>query len=196
MSEALLLLDFVNDLVHPDGALAQFGTPQQVIQRHVIAHTQTVLKNARQSANKVIFIRVAFEPGHPELATTKAPFYRAHMDNNWLVKGTWGTEFYEGLTPLHDETVIEKQRVNPFTNPQLRKELEGIDHLVIAGVATNLSVEETVRNAAAVGFAVTVLEDCCASNTHDMHEFAITQIFPKFATISSSKEYLKSPGTN
>jgi nicotinamidase-related amidase len=192
MIEALLLIDYVNDIVHPDGAVSGFGTPQHVIAQKAVENTKAVLAHARKKGIKIIFVRVAFKAGHPELKDAKALFYRAHIDNNWLVKGTWGTDFYTGLESLDSEVVMEKHRVNPFTNPRLVQEIRGIDRIVITGVATNLSVEETVRNAAALDFAVTVLEDCCASNNQAMHEFAITQIFPKFATVSNSEEYLKS----
>jgi nicotinamidase-related amidase len=189
MSEALLVVDFINDIAHPNGAIALLGTPKHILKQHAIENTEAALKYARQKGTKVIFIKVTFAAGHPELVDTKVPFYRAHIENNWLVDGTWGTEFCNGLQPLPDEVVIEKHRVNPFTNPQLLKELQGIENIVIAGVATNFSVEETVRNAAALDFSVTVLEDCCASNNQEMHDFAIQQIFPKFAVVSSAKRW-------
>ena len=191
MHEVLLVIDYINDIVHPEGAIAKFGTSQHVIQQHAITNTQAVLRYARRRKTKIIFVRVCFKPGHPELTNTKAPFYLAHKENNWLVKGTWGTAFHDSLQPLPGEVVIEKQRVNPFSNPQLLKELAGIDTLNVAGVATNFSVEEAVRSAAALDFLVTVLEDCCASNNQVMHEFALRQILPKFAVVSSSKDYIK-----
>jgi nicotinamidase-related amidase len=72
----------------------------------------------------------------------------------------------------------------------LDAELAGIDRVVLTGVATNLAIEETVRNAAARDLEVVVLEDCCASNNQEMHAFAIAQTFPKFAQMSSSAEYV------
>lgn len=194
MSKALLVIDYINDIVHPDGAVAHFGTPKHVIEQHAVDNTIAVLKHERQQGTKIIFVRVCFSKGFPELKDTEAPFYKAHVENGWLIKGSWGTEFYVGLEPKDAEVVIEKNRVNPFSNPALVKELEGIDEIVVTGVATNLSVEETVRTAADLDFAVTVLEDCCASNNQAMHDFSITQIIPKFASVVSSQKYLNRNG--
>ena len=191
-TEAFLVIDYINDIVDPGGALAEFGTPNHVIKQNAIANTKRALEHARLKKSKIVFIKVAFKPGHLELAHTKAPFYLAHVNNNWLVEGTWGTHFTPELQPNEGEIVIVKRRVNPFTNPELLRQLRGFDRLVVCGVATNFAVEETVRNAAALDFAVTVLEDCCASNNATLHEFAITNIFPKFATISSSQDYVES----
>ena len=44
------------------------------------------------------------------------------------------------------------------------------------------------RYADDAGFAVTVVEDCCASPNPQWHEFAITQILPVFGRIASSKD--------
>lgn len=190
MKEALLLIDFVNDIVHEKGKVAKFGTPAHVVKQHAIANTKAVLDDARKKGIKVIFIRVCFAPGYPELANTKAPFYLAQKENNWLVKDTWGTEFHEELQPIDDEIVLEKHRINPFTNPQLEKELTGIGKIIVTGVSTNLAIEETVRTAAAKDFSVVVLEDCCAGNNQEMHDFSVKHILPKFAQVISSKNFI------
>jgi nicotinamidase-related amidase len=191
MNEALLVIDFVNDIVSPDGKVAKFGTPIHVQQQNAIANANRAIEHAREKGSRVIWVRVCFEEGHPELVHAKAPFYVAHRENGWLVKGTWGTEFHADLLARgEDEVLVEKSRINPFTNPQLDAELAGIDRVVLMGVATNLAVEETVRNAAARDLGVVVLEDCCASNNQEMHDFAVVQTFPKFAQVSSSAEYV------
>ncbi len=190
MKDALVLIDFVNDIINEKGKVAKFGTPTHVIQQNAIANTKKVLEDARTKGTKVLFVRVGFSEGHPELADIKAPFYQAHKANNWLVLGTWGTEIHEDLKPLANEVVLTKSRINPFTNPEFENELKGIDRIVLTGVSTNLAVEETVRTAAAKGFDVLVLEDCCASNNQELHEFSVRNILPKFCTIMKSTDYL------
>lgn len=194
MDEALLVIDFINDIVHPDGKVAKFGTPVHAVEQDAIKNANTAIEYARTRGSKVIWVRVCFNEGHPELANAKAPFYVSHRENSWLVKGTWGTEFHDDLIARgNDEVLIEKSRINPFSNPQLDEELSGIDRIVLTGVATNLAVEEAVRNAAARDIEVVVLEDCCASNNQEMHDFAIQSTFPKFAQVSSSAEYTANP---
>jgi nicotinamidase-related amidase len=190
VTHALVLIDFVNDIVHPDGKVAKFGTPAHAAERDTVRNARKALDHARAEGTKVVFVRVAFDEGHPELAGLTAPFYVSHRENGWLVRDTWGTEFLEELQPRPGEAIVEKSRINPFTSDAFEDELRGIDRIVLAGVATNLAVEETVRNGAARGYDVTVLEDCCASNDQAMHAFSIEKIIPKFATVSNSAGYI------
>jgi nicotinamidase-related amidase len=61
---------------------------------------------------------------------------------------------------------------------------------VIGGVVTNLVVESAARAADDAGFAVTIIEDCCAAPNPDWHRFAIENTLPLFGEISSTKTIL------
>ncbi len=109
MTDTLVLIDFVNDLVSPGGKLEKLGTAAHVASRDVIAKARAALQHARDSGKRVVHVRVGFSPGHPELQGLHAPFYQAHIANDWLVAGTWGNEFAEPLKPLSNETVVPKE---------------------------------------------------------------------------------------
>ena len=190
MSEALVVIDFVNDIVNERGQVAQFGAPKHVAQQNALGNAAKALEHARTIGTKVIFTRVCFSEGYPELDGVTAPFYVGHKVNGWLKKGTWGTEFDPAVKPLEDELVLDKARVNPFWNPRLITELEGIDTVYVMGVTTNFAVEEFVRNGAALGLNIVVLEDCCASNSAELHAFSLENVLPKFSTLSNSTEYV------
>jgi nicotinamidase-related amidase len=192
MREILIIIDCVNDILHPDGALAHFGIAAQVANRATMAKIKRVLATARQQRLPIIWVRVAFTEGYPELVHTQAPFYLVHKQNGWLQDGTWGTEFYGDLQPMNGERVITKHRVNPFTSTEFTDAVAAYDRLILAGVSTNLAIEETVRTAAAKDFEVVVLEDCCAGSDKSSHDFAIQKIFSKFAKIITCKEFLQS----
>jgi nicotinamidase-related amidase len=190
VTDVLVLVDFVNDLVSPNGKLEKLGTAAHVASRNVIGNAVAALTYARGAGIKVVHVRVSFEAGHPELQGLPAPFYKAHIDNNWLVKDTWGTEFVEPLASTDGEKVIVKHRVNPFTNPSFAEALDLDGTVTLAGVSTNLAIEETVRTGAALGYRLQVLEDACASNNQEMHDFAITNMFPKFATVINTGSFV------
>lgn len=190
MTDTLVLIDFVNDLVTPGGGLEKLGTAAHVASRDAIGRAAAALAHARATGKRIVHVRVGFEPGHPELQGLHAPFYKSHVANNWLVKGTWGNEFAESLTPAEGETIIPKNRVNPFTSPDFAASLD-IDGIVtLAGVSTNLAVEETIRTGAALGYNLQVLEDACASNNQERHDFAFTNTFPLFAKVITTDEFL------
>ena len=191
MTDTLVLIDFVNDLVTPAGKLEKLGTAAHVASRDVITKAATALAHARATGKRVVHVRVGFAPGHPELQGLPAPFYKAHIANNWLLKNTWGTEFASALTPLEGELVVPKERVNPFTNPELADALDVSGVVTIAGVSTNLAVEEAIRTGAALGYQLQVIEDACASNNQERHDFAFINTFPLFATVITTDDFLK-----
>jgi nicotinamidase-related amidase len=88
--------------------------------------------------------------------------------------------------------VFTKQCVNPFFNTGLMTWLlqRGVKELVLGGVVTNLVVEATARAADDAGFAVTVLEDCCAAPNAEWHNFSTKNILPLFGRVIASAEFL------
>jgi nicotinamidase-related amidase len=67
------------------------------------------------------------------------------------------------VTPAAGETVVAKQTNSAFIGTGLERHLReaGIDSVVIAGVATNNSVEATVRMSGNLGFRTVLVEDAC-----------------------------------
>lgn len=77
--------------------------------------------------------------------------------------GQAGNEFKEPVAPRAGETVIAKTTNSAFIGTSLEKDLRqaGITRLVITGVATNNSVEATVRMAGNLGFEAYLVADAC-----------------------------------
>ena len=59
----------------------------------------------------------------------------------------------------------------------------------MGGVATNRGVDAAARGADDAGFAVTVLEDCCAAPNPAWHEFSVKNMLPLFGTVSTAAEF-------
>ncbi|MBB3036858.1 cysteine hydrolase [Hoyosella altamirensis] len=59
--------------------------------------------------------------------------------------------------------------------PQWLKE-QGVDTLLITGVATNLTVEQTARHGTDLGFTVHVVADCVAAAEHSVHEGSLANL--------------------
>jgi len=77
--------------------------------------------------------------------------------------GQIGNTFKDEVQPLADETVVPKTTNSAFIGTDLEPRLReaGVKMLVIVGVATNNSVEATVRMAGNLGFDTYLVEDCC-----------------------------------
>jgi nicotinamidase-related amidase len=79
--------------------------------------------------------------------------------------GTDGVEIHPLVEPEGGETVIDKDMPNGFVGTGLEDRLrtDGIEELVVAGMMSSMCVDATVRAAADLGFAVTVVQDACAA---------------------------------
>lgn len=85
----------------------------------------------------------------------------------FFIPGTKGAEIHAGVRPAPGEAVIEKNFPNSFRKTDLQQRLDaaGVKHLVVAGMMTSMCVDATVRQAADLGYRVTLMVDACATRT-------------------------------
>jgi biuret amidohydrolase len=168
---ALLALHYQNEVLHPEGLIKVGTTDRSANRERVKERAATLLTFARGAGIPVISVRIAFQPGHADVIQN-CPIFREVVKNGAMVDGSWGAEFHEGLGPLPGEQVVKHTRVNAFFGSDLEDVLRGldVDHLIIAGIATNSVVSTTVAHAADAGYEITVAEDACSSGNPDLHK--------------------------
>lgn len=71
----------------------------------------------------------------------------------------------------------------------------GIHTLIIAGIATNLSVESTVRDAFDHRYRVITVSDAMLGTSIDEHYFTLTRIFPRISRVMTSTQLVNWLGT-
>jgi len=83
----------------------------------------------------------------------------------FFIPGTAGVEIHERVRPNSGERVIEKNFPNSFRATDLDQVLKavGVKELVVAGMMTHMCVDASVRQAADLGYKVTLLGDACAT---------------------------------
>jgi nicotinamidase-related amidase len=187
---AFLVMDFVNDVVHPEGKFAAMGVAAHLEQIRTIENAEKALGAARAKGLPVIHVRVAFRPGHREL-NGDVPYWAGVIQGDALVEGTWGAEFLPAMAPVEDEIVFIKRGVSAFNGTELVRYLafKGIKTLVLAGVGTNWVVEATTRDAADLGYTLVVLQDCCGSFNEELHSFSVQNILGALATLTTANEF-------
>ena len=82
-------------------------------------------------------------------------------------------KFLPGISPIAGEDIcLPKSSCSVFQSTKLEYILRNlqIEQLVICGQLTDQCVESAVRDAADLGFFVTVVDDACAANSADCHE--------------------------
>ena len=78
-----------------------------------------------------------------------------------LAAGTPGWLHHPLVAPRDGETVIDKRFSSAFQDTGLEHHLRasGIDHLIVAGMQTEMCVDSACRTAAAQGYRITLVED-------------------------------------
>jgi nicotinamidase-related amidase len=184
----LLVMDMMNDLVHPEGVSAKtYGVTCR--ERNVYQNTKDAIAKARAAGASVGFVRVGFSADYRE-CPPKSPVFSKARDNGLFKLGTWGTEVYSEFAPQQSDADIIKHRVSPFYGTSLMPLLsaKGIKRLILTGVSTNGVVQAGAREGHDRDFECVVLEDCCAGATHEEHDYALASV-RRFASISTVAEF-------
>ena len=82
---------------------------------------------------------------------------------------------------------MHKRRVSAFTGSDLEVLLraQGIDSLVLAGIATSGVVLSTLRQAADLDYRLTVLADGCLDGDPGVHHVLLEKVFTRQAEVTS-----------
>ncbi|MCA6093730.1 cysteine hydrolase [Streptomyces sp. SCA3-4] len=187
---ALLVMDLINEIVHPDGKYAQEGYLEQVERRQVLERAAEAIALARAGGVPVVYVVVGFSPGYPEWPAT-SPVFREAREDGRIVLGTWATEVHASLAPVPGEPVVAKHRLSPFHGTELDRVLRArnVNTLLLTGVTTDLVVLSTAREGHDRDYCVEVLEDATATADDALHAAALT-VLARTATITTVREAL------
>jgi nicotinamidase-related amidase len=108
------------------------------------------------------------------------------------IPGTWGEEFTE-VDVAPGEIVLRKHRYSAFIGTGLDVMLRkrGIRSVVIVGVATNVCVESTARDASMMDFYTIVAEDAVATRAdRARHDNALAEITSCFGMVVPTERIL------
>ena len=147
----------------------------------VLAGSIALANRFRAAGAPVILVNVAWSPDMKDALKQPVdqPF---QLPPGGLPPDFW--ELAEGLEQPGD-LCITKQQWGAFygTGMELQLRRRGIQTMVLGGIATNFGVESTARQAWEHGYAVILAEDITASQSAEMHGFAIAHILPRISRI-------------
>jgi nicotinamidase-related amidase len=168
------------------GILARL--PQQ--RSSMVKKVSEAIDIAREKNILVIFVRVGFQKGMPEISPDNKTFsaYKNKMDDSQL---SLFMELHPDLGLTENDIVVDKKRVSAFSGNALEMILraKGISHLVLCGVATGGVVLSTLREAFDKDYILTVLSDGCADSDEEAHQFLMEKIFPKQTEVMTIDEW-------
>ncbi|MEU8789235.1 cysteine hydrolase [Streptomyces sp. NPDC048643] len=147
------------------------------------------LETARAAEVPVIHIALRLRPGHIDVHPDNKTF--GALPCHLFTADDPGAAIHPDVAPRGDEIVVHKNRVSAFAGNNLRQILaaQGIDHLVLAGIATSGIVLSTALEAADLDYRVTVLSDACADRDPGLHTTLLTQVLDRRCEVMTTNEW-------
>jgi nicotinamidase-related amidase len=151
----------------------------------------TTIAAARTATIPVIFVRVKFRQGYPEISPRNKMFGGIKQRVVSFQGAALAMEVHPDIAPLPSDSVVTKLRVSAFAGSDLEVLLRAQDirHLVLCGIATSGVVLSTLREAADKDYGLTVLSDCCVDNDEEVQRVLLTKVFPHQAEVITSEQW-------
>lgn len=172
--EALLVMDVQRGIVE---RFAPRADP-------LLVALERAIGAARTAEVPVVYVRIAFRPGAPEVSRRNRSF-AALAGASGFGDEDEATQIHPQIAPRSGDVIVLKKRVSAFAGSDLEVVLRSLEvrSLVLAGIATSGVVLSTLRQAADLDYGLTVLRDGCADGDDEVHRVLLDKVFPRQATV-------------
>jgi ureidoacrylate peracid hydrolase len=156
---AIVVVDMQNAFASPRGLLDLAGIDISGAAQ-VVRVIRSVLDAARTRGVQVVYLQTGYKPDLSNGGGASSPNprketalclmrARPELKGQLLVEGTWDFEIVPELKPQPDDLVVLKTRYSGFAGTTLDSVLRAreIRYLFFVGIATNVCVESTLRDA-------------------------------------------------
>src|SRR5262249_57117995 len=156
---AVVVGDMENAFASPGGLLDIAGVDISGADQ-IVRRIGELLEAARTASVPVVYLQTGYKPDlsngggaaspNPRKETALCVMRaRPELKGQLLVEGTWDFQIVEPLAPRDADIVVLKTRYSGFAGTQLDSVLRAreIRYLVFVGIATNVCVESTLRDA-------------------------------------------------
>jgi ureidoacrylate peracid hydrolase len=116
---------------------------------------------------------------------------RPELKGKLLTYGTWDFQIVDALAPRPDEMVITKARYSGFAGTPLDGVLRsrGIRYLLMAGIASNVCVESTLRDAYFHEYWPVMIEDATMpAGPPEVQRATVYNVTTFFGWVSTAQE--------
>ena len=202
---AVIVVDMQNGFCKKGGMLDVLkGLDEAPVQR-VIETDKKVIEVSRRKGIKIIYLRMTYRPDMSNVGGPESPNYwkesaavAMHQHPEWkgrfLTIDTRDWEIIDELKPQPGDIVVNKNRYNGFANTELDAILRtlNIKYLLFLGVATNVCVESTLRDAFFHEYFPIMVSDGCGNAGPDYTQKAtIWNVSELFGWVTTSSDLVK-----
>lgn len=200
---AVLVIDMQNAFVSKGAMYELRGIDISGCQK-IIEPIRQVIRASHARGIKVVYIVTRYSSDLREGGSPNSPnWYKGtlttyHEHPEWgdklLTRHTWGAEIVRELNPQKDDIVVEKARYNAFFETNLDELLRtyNIKYLLFTGVATNVCVEATIRDAYYRDYFPILISDAAANTGPQfIQEATIFNVKRYYGWVTTSENAVK-----
>jgi ureidoacrylate peracid hydrolase len=202
---ALIVVDMQNAFCKKGGMLDVLKGLDEAPTERVIEANRKVIEACRRKGIKVVYLRMTYRPDMSNVGGPESPNYwkesgavAMHEHPEWkgrfLTVGTWDWEIIDELKPQPEDIVVDKSRYSGFSNTELDVILQthNIKYLFFLGLATNVCVESTLRDAFFHEYFPVMVSDGCGQAGPDYTQKAtIWNVSELFGWVTTSADLVK-----
>lgn len=176
----------------PNQQNQDFGFTIIAAHRFPFANLKRLIDGARRAGVPVLFVQATYDSVYlpPTWHERNA---RMNFDVPRCLRGSWGGDFH-GIAPQQSDVIIRKHRFSAFVDTELDLILRSRDikTVIATGIATNICVESTARDAFMRDYYVALVDDASAAYSSEQHDSALKNIAIGFGVIAKVDDILKS----
>lgn len=199
---AVIVVDMQNAFASKHGLLDLAGMDISGAPE-VINAVENVVDTARKTNVPVIFLQMGYQPDLSDGGGPSSPNWykelairmmncQPELKGKLVTVGGWDFEIVDELKPRPDDLVIVKTRYSGFARTPLDDELRkrGIRYLFFTGIATNVCVESTLRDAFFLDYWPILITDAAMGSQPSMHEATLHNVEAFFGWTIPSSEFI------
>jgi ureidoacrylate peracid hydrolase len=203
---ALIVVDMQNSFCKKGGIFDYLGVLDETKVKSVIDNDKKIIEVCRRKGIRVVYLRMGYRPDLSDAGGKESPNYhkelglvamREHPELNgkFLIRGTRDWEIIDELKPHPGDIIVDKHRYSGFVGTGLNTILKtfNIKYLLFIGLATNVCVESTLRDAYFHEYFPVLISDGCGNiGPEFIQEATVWNVTEVFGWVTLYRDFISS----
>jgi len=201
---AVVVVDMQNAFASKGGMLDLAGVDISNAPR-VVSSIKTVVNAARQASVPIVHVQMGYKPDLSNSGGPNSPNWhkelaihlmrcRPELQGTLLTEGTWDFAIVEELSSERGDQVVIKTKYSGFAGTTLYSQLRTrcIRYLFFVGIATNVCVESTLRDAYFQDYwPILIADGAMPAGPATLHEATIFNVEIFFGWTIRAEEFVR-----